>query len=326
MADEFDVVVAGAGIAGLTAALTSARRGRSTHVLTGGVPGGLLLSIEKIEGVPGHPDGVSGYELCPLTQEQAAASGASFSMAQLDALEPADGSWRLTTSEGEIAARAVVLATGARLRQLGVPGEERFSGRGVSHCASCDAPLLRGQVVGVVGGGDSALQEALTLAESAAEVIVFHRGERLSAQAWWQERALAHPRVSVRYRTVVEEILGDEKVAGVRTRELDSDTVDDVAVAGVFVYVGLEPCSELVGGLLALDSDGRVPTDAWLRTEARGLLAAGAVRAESNGQAAGAIGDGATAAITAHRYLADGGWPEGGGVPVSAFVEGGERG
>ncbi len=310
MASELEVVIAGAGVAGLTAGLYSARLGRSTLVLTGGVPGGLLLSIERIEGLPGFPDGVSGYELCPLAEEQAAAAGAEFSMAELLALEPDDGAWRLRTSDGELSARAVVLATGARLRALGVPGERALAGKGVSHCASCDAPLLRDQVVAVVGGGDSACQEALTLAGSAARVIVLHRGEELSATAAYRRRVEAEATIEVRYGTVVEEILGEERVTGVRTVDLATGAATELAVAAVFVYVGLAPSSAVVDGVLQLGPDGRVPTDAWLRTRAPGLLAAGIVRSGSSGQAVGSIGDGAAAAIAADRYLDAGAWPE----------------
>src|SRR5262249_3505457 len=208
--------------------MTSARVGRATLVLTGGAPGGLLLTIERIEGVPGFADGVSGYELCPLAQEQAAASGAEFEMAEPPSPEPNDGGGGGGASAGEHVARAVIIATGSRLRELGVAGEKRLRGRGVSHCATCDAPLLRDQVVGVVGGGDSALQEALTLAEFASQVIVLHRGEALSAQATYQLRVGDHPKISVRYGTVVEEILGDEKVSGVQTRDLETGAVDQV--------------------------------------------------------------------------------------------------
>ena len=188
MADGYDVAIAGGGIGALTAAVHSARMGRSTLVLGGRAPGGLLLSIERIEGVPGFPEGVAGYELCPMLQEQAADDGAEVRMADLEGLEPRGrglAAARRATARSQ--ARAVILATGARLRSLGVDGEERLQGRGVSHCASCDAPLMRDRTVGVVGGGDSALQEALTLADAVGEVIVLHRGDALTAQAAYRE-------------------------------------------------------------------------------------------------------------------------------------------
>ncbi len=306
--EEFEVVVAGGGIGGLTAALHAARMGRSTLVLGGRAPGGLLLSIERIDGVPGFPEGVAGYELCPMLQEQAADAGADVRMTELAAIEPADDDgWRLTTADGEVHARAVILATGARLKTLGVDGEERLQGRGVSHCASCDAPLMRDRVVGVVGGGDSALQEALTLAESVHEVIVLHRGDALSAQAAYREPALEHPKITVRYGTTVEAILGDDTVSAIRTRATSGDT-QELELGGVFVYVGLQPNSELLADRLELDEDDRVPTDATMRTELPGVLAAGIVRRGSLGQAAISAGEGAAAAKAADDYLTNGSW------------------
>jgi thioredoxin reductase (NADPH) len=306
--EDYEVIVAGGGIGGLTAALHAARAGRSTLVLGGNAPGGLLLSIEKVEGVPGFPEGVPGYDLCPMLQEQAEEAGAEVRMQELAGLEPTDDGWRATTDDVELQARAVILATGARLKHLGVPGEERLQGRGVSHCASCDAPLLRDRTVGVIGGGDSALQESLTLADQVAEVVVLHRGDELDAQATYRQRAEEHPKITVRYRTVVEEILGDDKVAGVRARDLATDSAEELELAGVFVYVGLQPNSELVQDRLELDADQRIATDAAMRTEVPGLFAAGYVRRGSLGQAAISAGDGANAAKTADRYLQTGEW------------------
>jgi thioredoxin reductase (NADPH) len=306
VAESYDVAIAGGGIAALTAAVHSTRMGRSTLVLGGRAPGGLLLSIERIDGVPGFPEGVAGYELCPMLQEQAADGGAEVRMAELERMERADDAWRLTTSDGDAQARAVILATGARLKALGVEGEERLQGRGVSHCASCDAPLMRDRTVGVVGGGDSALQEALTLAEAVGEVIVLHRGDALTAQAAYRNPALAHPKIDVRYGTVVEEVLGEDAVTGVRARDVSSGATEQLELGGLFIYVGLQPNSEYLADLIDLDDDGRVPTDAALQTGLAGVYAAGIVRRGSLGQAAISAGEGAAAAKAAHRHL-DGG-------------------
>ncbi len=163
MTETYDIVVAGGGIAGMTAGMAAAQLGRRTLVLTGDVIGGQLLSIEKVEGIPGHPDGIPGYDLCPMAQEQAAAAGAEFTPAVLQSLQQQGETWRLVTSESEFSARAVIIATGSSLKELGIPGEARLHGKGVSHCATCDGPLLRNRVAAVVGGGDLAMQEALDL-------------------------------------------------------------------------------------------------------------------------------------------------------------------
>jgi thioredoxin reductase (NADPH) len=303
MADqEYDVVIAGGGVAGLTAGLTSARSGRTTRVLTGQALGGHLLSIERVDGYPGFPDGIPGYDLCPIIQEQATAAGAEFAAVEATRLTADGGTWRVTTGEGELRARAVIVATGTTLKALGIPGEERLRGKGVSHCASCDAPLLRGRVVGVVGGGDSALQEALTLAQHVSQVIVLHRRTAFTAQAAYVDQVQRHPKIEVRYGTIVEDVIGDKGLTGVRTRTSDGQA-SDLELAGLFVYVGLTPTAAWLGGLLELDASGQVPVDAEMRTRLPGLLAAGTVRSRSSGRAAAAAGDGATAAVSADTYL-----------------------
>lgn len=305
---SYDVVVVGGGLAGLTAGLFAARHGRATLVLEASVPGGHLVNVHRIEDFPGFPDGVAGYELCPQVQEQAARAGAAFALATVERLRPTGDGWAVATAEGTYQARAVIVASGSRPRALDVPGAARLLGRGVSHCATCDGPLCGGQPVAVVGGGDSALQEALALTEYAGQVVVLHRGPAFTAQQTYQERVLAHPAIAVRFGVTVTEVLGAETVSGLRLRDGTGMTTD-LAVAGVFVYVGLVPNTEFLAGLDVLDAAGRVRTDAWLRTARRGLLAAGDVRANSASQAVSAAGDGATAAVAAHRYLRDGTWP-----------------
>ena len=304
----FDVVIVGGGVAGLTAGLTSARAGRKTRVLTGTALGGHLLSIERIDGYPGFPDGVPGYDLCPIIQEQAVAAGAEFAASEATSLCTDEGQWRLTTRDGEVRARAVVIATGTTLKTLGVPGEERLRGKGVSHCASCDAPLLRGKVVGVVGGGDSALQEALTLAQHVSRVIILHRGTAFSAQTAYRERVRQNSKIEVRFGTIVEEVIGNGGLTGVRTRTASEATTEDLELAGLFVYVGLAPATQVLEKVLALDASGRIAVDDVMRSSLPGLFAAGTVRSGSPGRAASAAGDGATAAVGADRYVRDGTW------------------
>ncbi|MBI2533008.1 MAG: FAD-dependent oxidoreductase [Deltaproteobacteria bacterium] len=211
--------------------------------------------------------------------------------------------WSVATDEGRHRAKAVIVATGSSLKDLGVPGEAKLMGRGVSHCASCDGPLYNGQTVGVVGGGDSALQEALTLTNYAERVLVFHREETFSAQAAYRQRVLSNPKIFPRYQAVVEGILGEDVVTGVRMRDLKSGEVSQVDLSGLFVYIGMQPNTSLLRGLLSLSESGRVPTDNWMKTARDGLYAAGDIRQDSASQAITSAGDGATAAIAAYRYV-----------------------
>src|SRR5262245_27559549 len=261
---DYDVVIVGSGLAGLTAGLFAARHGLSTLILESNIPGGHLINIEKIEDFPGFPDGVAGYDLCPTAQRQAADQGAEFQRAEVTSLEAQDRLWAVVTDEGRHRAKAVIVATGSQLKNLDVPGEEKLRGLGVSHCASCDGPLYNGQIVGVVGGGDSALQETLTLANYAERVLLFHDGETFSAQQTYQQRVLGNTKIMSRYRTVVEEVLGDDLVSGVRTRELTSGKSADVELPGLFVYVGLQPNTAILRNLVDLSDSGLVPTDSWM--------------------------------------------------------------
>jgi thioredoxin reductase (NADPH) len=302
----YDIVVAGGGIAGLTAGMVAAQLGRKTLVLTGDVLGGQLLSIEKVEGFPGHPDGIPGYDLLPIAQEQAGAAGAEFAATTVQTVARDGDGWRLITGDGKLSARAVIVATGASLKSLGVPGEARLTGKGVSHCATCDGPLLRNRAVAVIGGGDSAMQEALTLAQFAAWVIILNRGPALTGQVAYRDRVARQRNIEIRHNTTVDDILGDTAVTGLRL--VTGGNTTDLAVEAVFVYIGLKPNSEFLGDLTALDPDGRILTDAWMRSDIPGLCAAGTVRSGSAGRAVASAGDGASAALAANRYLSDGTW------------------
>ncbi|HEX5998695.1 MAG TPA: FAD-dependent oxidoreductase [Hyphomicrobiaceae bacterium] len=309
MTSEHAVVVIGGGLAGMTAALTAARLGWRTAVLTGTVFGGQLASIDKIEGLPGFPAGVAGYDLCAVAQEQAETAGAEFLMASCDHLATLDGVWRIGTNDGgTMITRSVIIASGTAMGGLGVPGEARLAGKGVSACASCDAPLLRDKVAVVAGGGDSGLQEALTLAEHAAKVVVVERGDALTGQASFRDRIAANDRIEVRLGSTVTEILGEEAVTHVRIRDAAAGTESDLAAHGVFACVGLTPNTGLFRALVPVDAGGGIVVDAAMRTPERGVCAAGSVRQGSPHRAVSAMGDGAAAAAAIDRYLSTGEW------------------
>ena len=300
---DLDVVVIGGGVAGLTAGLFAARYGCATLVLESTIPGGHLVNVEKIEDFPGFPEGIPGFDLCPLVQEQAEQHGARFELAEVEALERDGDVWRVQTGQGSHRTRAVIVAAGSRPGALAVPGEARLAGRGISHCASCDGPLFRGKVVGVVGDGSAALQEAITLAGYAARVIAFTRGPGFTGQDTYLRRLAEQPQIEPRHGVVVTEVLGDGVVSGVRLRDVQTAAESQVDLAALFVYAGQEPNTAFLRDLLPLAADGRVPTDSLMRTGLPGLFAAGDCRAGSLHHAITAAGDGATAAIAAHRFL-----------------------
>jgi thioredoxin reductase (NADPH) len=298
---EIDLVVVGAGVAGLTAAMFAARYGLAVVVVDQIGVGGQIINAERIENFPGFPNALGGHELGPLLHEQAEAAGAEFMLDTVEGIEPGETHHIVRGATEGLRARAVIIAAGSALRPLGIAGEEKLVGRGVSHCAACDGAFFKGHEVCVVGGGDSALDEALLLTEHASRVTIFHRGERLDAQKALRDKA--HGKVEIALNTTVEEIVGDEAVTGVRVREQKTGTTRLQPVKGVFVYVGLNPNTAFLRGAVALDAAGHIETDINMRTSVAGIFAAGDIRKHSVAQLAAAAGDGATAAISAFRYI-----------------------
>ena len=309
MATEYDVAIVGGGVAGLTAGMYAARYGLKTAIIEQMMPGNQIINAQKIENFPGFPQGVSGAELVPLIQEQAANAGAQFLMAEATGTVLDDPYRVLTTTEDIYRVKTLIVAAGSSLRKLGIPGEEELYGRGVSHCATCDGPLFRGEIVGVVGGGDSAADEALTLTEYVDRVVLFHRRDQFQAQKVLQDRLLRHPKIEVAFNTVVESILGEESVTGLQVRNVVTNLVNRVDLSGLFAYVGLEPNTEFVRGILKTDNAGHIPVNLWMETGLPGIYSAGDIRQHSASQLASAAGDGATAAIGAFRYITGRQWP-----------------
>lgn len=309
MADTYDIVIIGAGAAGLTAGLYAARDRYTTLVLERMAPGGQVLNCEHIENYPGFPDGVAGYTLGPVLQQQAMKLGAKMQLTEVEGLHLEGESKVVQTSSGPIQARAVIIASGSSFTTLGVPGEAELLGRGVSHCAPCDGAMFMGQPVAVIGGGDAALDEGLYLTQYASQVTVIHRSATLRACQMLQERAQANPKMVFRWHTVVRAITGgDNGVEGLQVEDVTTGAQTTLAVTGVFPYLGLTPNTQFLHGLLPLNPRGQIVTDLRLRTTVPGILAAGDVRAESARQLVASAGDGATAALAAVHYLRTGQW------------------
>ena len=309
MANEYDVVIVGGGAAGLTAAMYAARYGLKTAIMERMMGGTQIINVEKIENFPGFPQGISGAELGPAMQEQAMDAGAEFLMEEAESLALDEPHRVIKSSERSLRTKTVIVAAGSSLRKLGIPGEEELYGSGVSHCATCDGPLFKREIVGVVGGGDSAADEALTLTEYVDGVFLFHHRDRLRAQRVIQDRVLRNRKIDVVYNTVVESVLGEDTVNAVQVRNVVTNLVERVDVSGLFVYVGLEPNTEFVRGLLKVDNAGHIPVDIWMETEIPGVYAAGDIRQHSVAQLASAAGDGCTAAIAAFRHITGRQWP-----------------
>ena len=299
----YDLLIVGGGLAGMTAGMYAARYGLATALIEQMMGGAQIINVERIENFPGFPDGISGAELGPLLQEQAMNSGMQFIMDEASEVSR-DGDFKLVSGYGgSYRARAVIIATGSTLKSAGIPGEENFRDRGVSHCATYDGPMSMGQTVGVVGGGDSAADEALTLTEYADRVLLFHRRDRLRAQQVLRDRLQEHPRVEIRWNTQVAEVLGDGTVNGVRLVNTINGEQSQQDMNSLFVYVGLEPNSGLVQGLVERDNAGHIPVNLSMETAEPGLYAVGDVRQHSVAQLVAAAGDGATAAIAAYKRL-----------------------
>ncbi len=303
MPNDYDVLIIGGGLAGLTAGMYAARYGLRTGLIEQMMGGAQIINLEKIENFPGFPEGISGAELGPSVQEQAMDAGAEFIMAEATEITR-DGDYKVVSCDaGTYRTKAAIVAAGSTLRHLGIPGEEQFDGRGVSHCATCDGPFYMKQTVGVVGGGDSAADEALTLTEYADRVLLFHRRGQLRAQKVLQDRLVRHPKIEILWNTEVQAILGEESVSAVRGRNVVTNLDTVIDLSGLFVYVGLEPNSNMVKGLVKQDNSGHIEVNLSMETSVRGLYAAGDILQNSASQLVSSAGVGASAAISAFKYI-----------------------
>jgi len=302
---EYEIVIIGGGPAGLAAGLYAARARRKTVLLEKGVIGGQIALTELVENYPGVPS-INGFDLAQAMLNQAESYGLEVEYAETTGIEQDGRLWLVRTAEDDYVAKAVIVTAGADYNKLGVPGEERLTGRGVSYCATCDAAFFKEQHVAVVGGGDAAMDEGLFTTRFADRVTVIHRRDKLRAGAILQERAFANPKMEFVWNTVVTEILGEDGVTGVSLHNRETGEESTMDVAGVFIFIGQHPNTGFLGGLVPLDEGGHALVSEWMETELPGLYVAGDARRNSARQVVSSAGDGATAAIAAEHYLSNG--------------------
>jgi len=310
----WDVVIVGAGPAGLTAAIYARRAGLTPLILERAVPGGQLMEADLVENFPGFPEPLPGAELMDRMRRQAERLGAEIKMAEATGLARDGDLWLVSTSSGEFRARTVILAMGARHKELPAKGAKELVGRGVSYCATCDGYFFQGKRVLMVGAGDSALTEALFLTKFCERVYIAVRHPKedpkaIRAVAALRERAFKNPKIDFLWNVVVEEVRGEGRVSSVVLRDLSTGELRELPIDGVFVKIGYLPATDWVRGVVELTEEGYIRTDSWMRTSQPGVFAAGDVREPTgrHAQAVVAAAEGAIAALEAEKYITEGG-------------------
>lgn len=302
MKSSYELIIIGAGPAGLAAAQYGARANLATLVIEEMAPGGQTLLIDQLENYPGILEPVSGYDLAETMRAQAERFGAEFISSSVEKIEKHGAGFSIKTSDGIFEAEAVIVATGAKHRHLGVPGEEEFIGRGVSYCATCDGPFFKGKRMLVVGGGDSACDEAMYLAKLSDKIVMIHRRDRFRAQKALAERVLSNPNIKVLFNTVATKISGSKKLESVTLQDVATGKTRVEAFDVVFVFVGSDPNTALVPDV-AKDEANSIIADERMATSVPGLFVAGDVRVSPFRQIITACSDGAIAAHAASQYI-----------------------
>ena len=300
--NRYEVIIIGSGPGGLAAGLYTSRAGLKTLLVERGMFGGQMVNARLVENYPGFPQGISGSELASLMHQQATKYGLETVTAEVTGLKSGH-TYGVLTTDGNFEAEALIIAAGSEYNKLGVAGEEKLLGHGVSYCATCDGFLFRDLNVAVVGGGDTAITDALELSQHAGNVYVVHRRDQLRAGQILQQQAFAQPKLKFIWNTVVEEITGERMVNGLGLRNVKTGELSTLPVSGVFVAVGLKPNSQCFANIVSLDESGHIITDDLMATSVPGIFAVGDIRKNSACQIASAVGDGTTAAISAFRYL-----------------------
>lgn len=303
---DYDTIIIGGGPAGYTAGIYAARSGLKTLLIEGAATVSQITITDLIENYPGIPDGINGFDLMQLFKKQALNFGLEIIPRDVTAIKinaAASAIWDITTDEKTYKALSVIAATGAQWSKLGVPGEDEFAGKGVSYCATCDGPFYRNKNVIVVGGGDTAIQEALFLTHFASKVTVIHRRDRLRAAAILQKKAFAEKKIEFVWKAKLTEVSGSDFVTGVKIADVENGKTSEIAAEGVFIFVGRIPHTGIFRDIIDLDKGGYIVTDENMRTSAAGIFAAGDCRAKQFRQVITAAGDGANAIYSTELYI-----------------------
>jgi thioredoxin reductase (NADPH) len=300
---RYEVIIIGGGPAGLSAGIYTSRARLNSLLIDKGLIGGQIVNAEWLDNYPGFPEGISGTKLTELMHEQATKYGLKTIIAEVTGVRLQKGLKVVETSNGSFKAQVIIIAGGCHRQKLGVPGEDEFTGKGVSYCATCDGAFFRELPIAVVGGGNAAVTEALHLTKFATKVTVIHRRDQLRATKILQEKAFSEPKIDFRWDSVVEKIEGKDLVSGLRLRNVKTGQKSTLSVSGVFVSIGFIPNTEYLKGVLPLAENGAIITNGMMETEVAGIYAAGDIRQGSPRQVTTACGDGATAAIQATKFL-----------------------
>jgi len=304
---DYDVIIVGGGPAGLTAALYASRARLKTLLIeTYSVPSQAVIT-DHIENYPGFPEGISGFELIGKFKKQVEKFGAEFIVGNLKKITECkeDNGWQVQTDDGTYTALSLIIASGARPKKLDVIGEDKLQGKGISYCATCDGPLYKGKNVVVIGGGDTAVEEALFLTKFVKKLTLIHRRDRLRATKILQERISANKKIEIIWDSKPIEIVGGNKVKSVKVKNIKTEKEQDVSCDGVFVFVGYTPNTDFIKGSIKLDKDGYIVTDDDMKASKKGIFSCGDCRQKLLRQVVTACGDGAQAAFSAQQYVED---------------------
>lgn len=300
----YDLVIVGAGPAGITAYLYAKRSLLEVLLVDKIGIGGQLLLIDFVENYPGFPEGITGFELADLFRRHIETLGLNFKQGEVKKLEKKDNFFNLYLDNNEIlTSKTVLLSIGASPRKLNIPGEKEFTGKGVSYCATCDGPFFKDKIIAVVGGGDTALQESLSLTKFAKKIYLIHRRNTFRATKILQERIFKEEKIEILWNAIVTEIRGKDQVEEIEIFNKEKGEKSTLKVSGIFIFIGYEPNTDWLKGVIELDNEGFIITDAEMRTSLPGVWAAGDCRSKIGKQIVIACGEGAVAVISIENYL-----------------------